>query len=150
MRQGEVDGVNYHYISKEDFLLKEQNGFFGETTSYNVATEDIWYYGSAIEDYDKDKVMIVNPDGIKQISKIKSLNPIAFYIKANEDVIRQRLSIRGDNRKEADRRIEADDKDFFGIEKYVDYHAINNGKFTPLELAKAITGKYEFKEESLS
>jgi len=144
MRQGEVDGVNYHYISKEDFLLKEQNGFFGETTSYNVATDDTWYYGSAIEDYDKDKVMIVNPDGIKQISKIKSLNPVVSYIQSNEDIIRKRLSKRGDNPVEADRRIKADDKDFFGIEKYVNYYVVNNGEFTPLELAKDIIGIYKF------
>ena len=55
MRPGEVEGMNYRYVSTEDFLLKEANGFFAETTSYNVSIGDIWYYGSAIEDYDKDK-----------------------------------------------------------------------------------------------
>lgn len=149
MRTGEVDGVNYHYISRENFLSKEANGFFAETTSYNVASGDTWYYGSAIEDYDKDKVMIVNPDGIKQISKIQSLNPVVFYIQADEDVIRHRLSKRGDNPSEAERRMMADDRDFFGIDKYVDYFASNNGLFLPGAIADEIVKLYKKHNENL-
>lgn len=143
MRPGEIEGVNYHYVSTEDFLLKEANGFFAETTSYNVATGDTWYYGSAIEDYDKDTVMIVNPDGIKRIKKIQSLNPVVFYIQAKENIIRKRLSKRGDNLVEAERRILADDKDFFGIDKYVDYFASNNGLFSPGAVADEIVKLYK-------
>lgn len=143
MRPGEVDGINYHYISKEDFLLKDKNGFFAETTSYNVASGETWYYGSAIEDYSKDKVMIVNPDGVKQISKLKSLNPIVFYIQTDEDVIRKRLLKRGDNKDESERRIAADDKDFFGVEKHVDFSISNNGVFSPGAIADEIIKKYK-------
>lgn len=143
IRPGEVDGVNYHYISRDDFLIKEANGFFAETTCYNVATGDTWYYGSATEDYDKDKVMIVNPDGIKQISKIMSLNPVVFYIQTNESVTRQRLLKRGDNPKESDRRIESDNKDFFGIEKYVDYDINNNTRDTPETWAREVVWLYK-------
>ena len=32
-RKGEVDGIAYHFITKEDFLNKENQGFFAETTS---------------------------------------------------------------------------------------------------------------------
>ncbi len=142
MRPGEVDGVNYHYISKEEFISEEKNGFFAETTSYNVAAGETWYYGSAIEDYDKDKVMIVNPDGIKQVSKIRSLNPVVFYIQADEDVIRKRLLRRGDNKDESERRIAADDKDFFGVEKYVDFFIDNNGISSPSALADEVIKKY--------
>ena len=152
IRPGEIDGVNYHYVEKDDFVEGVNNGFFAETTSYKVATGKTWYYGSAIEDYDKDKVMIVNPDGIKQISKIKSLNPVVFYIKANEDVIRQRLDKRGDNREEAERRIEADDKDFLGIEKCVNHIVYNNGGRIPKEIAANVVETYlkTLKEETVS
>lgn len=78
-RKNEVDGVSYHFISSKEFLEKEKQGFFAETTSYNVASGETWYYGSALEDLTDDKVIIVNPHGLKQIQKIKSLNPIVFY-----------------------------------------------------------------------
>lgn len=143
MRPGEVDGVNYHYITKEEFLIKDEEGFFAETTSYNVATGETWYYGSAIEDYSKDKVMIVNPDGVKQISRVKSLNPVVFYIQADEEVIRKRLSKRGDNKDESERRIAADVRDFFGIEKYVDFFVWNNGSLSPSDIANEIIEKYK-------
>ncbi len=142
MRPGEIDGINYHYISSEEFLLKDKEGFFAETTSYNVATGETWYYGSAIIDFNKDRVMIVNPDGVKQISKIKSLNPVVFYIQADEDVIRKRLLKRGDNKDESERRIAADDRDFFGVEKYVDFFVDNNGLFSPGAIADEVNKKY--------
>ncbi|MSS07131.1 guanylate kinase [Clostridium sp. WB02_MRS01] len=142
MRPGEIDGINYHYISSEEFLLKDKEGFFAETTSYNVATDETWYYGSAIEDFNRDKVMIVNPDGVKQIRKIKSLNPIVFYIQADEKMIRKRLRKRGDNKKESKRRIAADDRDFFGIEKYVNFSINNNGLFSPGAIAEDVVKKY--------
>ena len=147
IRPGEVNGINYHFISTDDFQIKNKNGFFAETTSYKVASGETWYYGSAIKDYDKDSVMIVNPDGIKKIRKINSLNPIVFYIQADEDVIKERLRKRGDNPKEAERRIEADKKDFFCVEKYADYNIKNNGngEYPPKMLARNIIGKYERK-----
>lgn len=143
MRSGEAEGINYHYISKEDFLSKEHNGFFAETTSYNVATGETWYYGSDLEDFNMDKVMIVNPDGVKRISKIKSLNPVVFYIQADEEVIRKRLLKRGDDKDESERRIVSDDRDFFGIEKYVDFFVWNNGSFSPSDIANEIIEKYK-------
>lgn len=141
-RSGEIEGINYHYISKKEFLLKDRDGFFAETTNYNVVSGETWYYGSAIEDYSKDKVMIVNPDGVKQISKLKSLNPVVFYIQTDEDVIRKRLLKRGDNKDESERRIAADDKDFFGVEKYVDFSISNNGLFSPGAIADEVVKKY--------
>ena len=120
-RNGEVDGIAYHFITKEEFLKKEEEGFFAETTSYNVATGETWHYGSAIEDLAKDKVMIVNPEGLKQIKKLKSLKPIAFYLMADEETIWNRLRIRGDDALEARRRLNADDVDFANIILDVDF-----------------------------
>lgn len=70
LRPGEEQDIAYHFITKEDFFKKEQQGFFAETTSYNVATGDIWYYGSAAEDLTDDKVIIVNPEGLKKLKKL--------------------------------------------------------------------------------
>ena len=141
-RKNEVNGISYHFITKEEFLQKEKEGYFAETTSYNVATGETWYYGSAIQDLSNDKVMIVNPEGLKQIKKIKSLNPIAFFIMADEETIWNRLRQRGDNAAEARRRLNADDTDFADIILDVDFCFKNDLGISPTDMAEFIHNIY--------
>lgn len=141
-REGEVDGVAYHFITEEEFLEKEKQGFFAETVSYNVSGDRTWYYGSAVEDLTDDKVFIANPHGLRQVRKIKSLNPIAFYIMADEDTIWNRLRQRGDDAAEARRRLNADDIDFAGIDEDVDFAFRNDMGLTPETLAEMIMYTY--------
>lgn len=142
-REGEVDGVAYHFISEEEFLEKEKQGFFAETVSYNVSGNRTWYYGSAVEDLTDDKVFIANPHELRQIKKIKSLNPVAFYIMADEDTIWNRLKQRGDDATEARRRLNADDVDFAGIIQDVDFAFRNDMGFSPKVLAETILDVYK-------
>ena len=141
-RNGEVDGIAYHFISQEDFLSKEKAGFFAETTSYNVATGETWYYGCSIEDLTDDKVMIVNPDGLRQIRKISTLSPVAYYIMANEETLWNRLRQRGDDAAEARRRLNADDVDFAGIVSNVEFCLKNDLGITPSVMARFIHETY--------
>lgn len=141
-REHETEGVEYHFITKEDFLEKEKQGFFAETVSYNVACGETWYYGSAVEDLSNDKVIIVNPHGLEQLRKIKSLNPISFYITASEETIWNRLRQRGDDSAEARRRLNEDDKDFMGIIDNVDFSFSNDLGLKPNVLAQIILDTY--------
>lgn len=141
-REHETEGVEYHFITKEYFLKKEAEGFFAETTYYDVATGERWYYGSAVEDLSDDKVIIVNPHGLEQLRKIKSLNPIAFYITAGEETIWNRLRERGDNAAEARRRLNADDIDFADIGKNIDFSFSNDLGLEPEVLAQMIFDTY--------
>lgn len=141
-REHETEGVEYHFITKEEFLQKEKDGFFAETVYYDVATGDRWYYGSALEDLSDDKVIIVNPHGLEQLRKTKSLNPVAFYITAGEETIWNRLRERGDNAAEARRRLNADDVDFSGIINDVDFAFSNNLGLNPKTLAEIILNTY--------
>lgn len=141
-REGEVDGVTYHYINNEEFLEKKETGFFAESTSYNVASGETWYYGSAVEDLTDDKVVILNPEGLKEIKKIKELNPKVFYILADEETIWNRLRLRGDNSEEARRRLNADDEDFKDINNYIDFAIRNDGELAPKDLCEMILYLY--------
>lgn len=141
-RPGEIDGVAYHFITRKDFLEKEKKGFFAETTAYNVAIGDTWYYGSAIDDLTDEKVAIINPHGLRQLRQIQSLNPIAFYILANEETIWNRLRERGDNLQEARRRFDEDNRDFYDIEKYIDFAFRNDLGIKPVTLAETILYTY--------
>lgn len=141
-RDGEIDSVAYNFVSKEEFLEKEEQGFFAETTSYNAASGETWYYGSAVKDLTADKVIIVNPQGLEALKKIRPLNAIAFYITASQETIWDRLRERGDSIEEAARRSKADNVDFANIHKLVDFSFSNDLGLKPEALAEIILFTY--------
>lgn len=129
-RKCEKDGVTYHYISEDDFKQKINEGFFAEWKTYDTEF-GIWYYGTALEDLEKsdDKtVIILTPDGYRDVKDRlpSNSNSKAIYIYANNVTIKKRLIERGDNEKEAQRRLEHDIEDFKGIENEVDRIVYNN------------------------
>lgn len=122
-REGEVDGVDYHYISTEQFLKLKSQGFFAETAQYND-----WYYGTAKEDCTDDKVAVLTPHGLRQISKIDGINVIAVYINVPRRDRLIKILQRGDNIEEAYRRNVSDVGQFDGIMDEVQF-VINNPEY---------------------
>lgn len=143
-RPKEIDGMSYHFISKDEFFYKNGQGFFAETTSYKVANGDIWYYGTEKKDLSDNKVIIVNPDGLRNLNKINSLNPISFYIMADDLTLWRRLSFRGDDYNEAKRRVDDDKLRFEKIYDDVNFCFRNDiDKITPSILADLILTTYK-------
>lgn len=121
IRPNEKDGIDYHYINKEDFHNKFQNNFFAEHTVYND-----WFYGIAVEDCLDNTVVVVEPHGFRQLKKIDELNITSFYIKVDERERLIRMVKRGDNLLEVFRRIFSDQGVFQFIDQEVDYVINNN------------------------
>ena len=143
-RPKEIDGMSYHFISKDEFFYKNGQVFFAVTTSYKVANGDIWYYGTAKKDLSDNKVIIVNPDGLRNLNKINSLNPISFYIMADDLTLWRRLSFRGDDYNEAKRRVDDDKLRFEKIYDDVNFCFRNDiDKITPSILADLILTTYK-------
>ena len=147
MREGEVDGTDYYFIDKKIFDSLCAGDFFAETTSYKVASDEIWEYGTARKDVTDDKIVILNPSGLKELKKDKSLNIVAFHLFASYGEIWNRLRKRGDDSEEAARRIEADKKDFQDINNYVDFAICTDGYFSDEEIAEIINQIYSNKKE---
>lgn len=145
IRPGEVEGINYFYIDEEKFLKLKREGFFAETTSYDVAADITWHYGSAKSDLTKNKVMIANPEGVKELIKNNDLSCVVYYVMADKDVVRERLKMRGDNPSEVQRRMLADDNDFKGFADICDVEVVNNtNKDVDAErIARAISNSYK-------
>jgi len=145
MRDGEIQDITYHFISKSEFKrLKEQN-YFAETASYNTVHGE-WYYGSSYKDLDnhENKVVILNPDGIENLrKKINMGDWYIVHVYCSDDVIMRRLKARGDNPKEAERRLEADKHDFININRYADVCICNDGCKSAKNLAQKIKVLYE-------
>lgn len=138
MREGEIQNDTYHFISKDEFEAKIKSNFFLEYRKY-YTSNGIWYYGSAKEDYIKDEnlVIILTPEGVKAIIS-KGITLTVIYLHTDEDVIKKRLINRGDNKDEAKRRIEADNKDFNSISDLKYSIVSNNGDRSLEEVAYEI------------
>lgn len=115
-RKGEVDGVDYHFVSEEEFKMMINSGFFLEWKQYDTV-QGIWYYGSALDDYDgadENTVVILTPSGYFDFLNRSgnSNNHLCIYLYANLATIKKRLKSRGDNKEEIERRIVKDNEDF--------------------------------------
>ncbi len=116
IRAGEIDSVDYHYISDKKFEELLQKDFFAEYTRYNG-----WSYGIAKEDCKDNTVVVVEPHGFRQLLKLRDINISSFYIKVSENDRLVRIAQRGDNIMEIFRRIISDQGVFQGIEEDVTY-----------------------------
>ena len=122
-RYGEIDGVDYHFISVEHFKTLSECDFFAEQAVYRD-----WYYGVAKEDCTDDKVAVLTPHGLRQVSKIKDINAISFYINVPRRDRLIKILQRGDDIEESYRRNLSDVGMFDGIWDEVNY-VINNAGY---------------------
>lgn len=122
-RPNEVDGVDYHFVSVDEFLNLKEQGFFAETAVYNN-----WYYGTAKEDCADDKIAVLTPHGLRQISKVVDINVLSFYINVPRRDRLIKILQRGDDIEEAYRRSLSDVGQFDGIEDEVNY-VIHNDSY---------------------
>lgn len=129
IRKGEKQDVTYHFITEDDFEQKVKKRFFAEYKSYNTEF-GVWYYGTALEDLEKadDKsVIILTPQGYRDVKdKLTKKDITCIYLYANNSTLKRRLEKRGDDPKEAERRLRHDNEDFKGVENEVDRIVYNN------------------------
>ena len=146
-REGEVNGIDYHFVSPQMFHELCDKNFFAETTSYDVANGEVWECGTAAKDIKDDTIVILNPHGLKELKKDKSLNIVAFHLFASYGEIWNRLRKRGDHSDEAARRMETDKKDFEDINEYVDFSINTDGRYSVDEMADLINQIYSMRKE---
>lgn len=145
MRDGEVQDISYHFVDKSQFRRFKEQGFFAETDSYNTV-HGVWYYGTQYKDLKdhENKVIILNPTGIKSISEqIDMKDWLIVHITCPDEILKDRLKKRGDDPKEAERRFEDDKIKFKNVDRFVDIEVVNNGDKTPEQLAHIIKSLYD-------
>lgn len=131
MRVGEKQGVEYNFISDDDFWDLHGCDLLAEYTSYKVASGEIWYYGLTKEELEKAEyvLVIVNPDGFKQLTEIYGDKVCSILIDAPADVRIKRYLDRDivteEKAEECCRRFLADNKDFKDIS--TNHHITNVG-----------------------
>ena len=111
-RDNEVHGVDYYFLTENEFKsMIDQDGFY-ENISFNG-----WHYGTSNEQFFADDVFIMTPSGISKLEEDDRSKSFIIYFDIEESVRKERLSQRSDA-DTVDRRLEADAKDF---ENFTDF-----------------------------
>ena len=101
MRDGEVDGVDYHFVDKATFDEYVSKGIIFESRSYNTlfdGKQETQYYGSPFVDASKDDyVVVLDINVIKPYLQYYGAKDITLiYVMVSDDELRkQRAMSRG-------------------------------------------------------
>ncbi len=132
-REGEVNGVNYYFKSKEEFENMIQNNKLLEYASYNNC-----YYGTPIEgvqkaiDDGKICFLIIEVQGAKNVMNMMKDCISIFLLPPSIDTLKQRLSNRGTESEEMiNNRLAIAESEIKNADNYK-YKIVNN------ELEKAV------------
>ena len=137
IREGEKEGVNYYYLTDEEFLDKARKGLMLETTLFNN-----WYYGTSLDSLSETKtnIGVFNPDGIRiLLNEHKDIDLKVFRIKCSDKTRMLRQLNREDNPNvdEIIRRYTTDKIDFENLN--FNYIEVYNEDFSSLtEISKDI------------
>lgn len=130
MRKGEVNDVDYHFVTREEFQRMKDNDEFIETVCFNGNL-----YGTSRKEVQIDKCMAVEFNGAKTYASFHDPKIIIFYMKANEALRLKRMQSRGDDCEKIKSRI-ANDHSAFEMDDSI-YHIID---------CEVDTEKYDIKE----
>ena len=116
IRENEVNGLDYNFLSLDEFNEKIKSGDIIEHRVYNTTQGD-WYYGSPKLDEKNDYIQVIELQGYNFIKEYYEGKHSIFglYLNVPENIRLQRLQKRGDNIDEINRRLETDNNDFKNI-----------------------------------
>lgn len=118
MRKGEVNGVDYNYITREEFLSLAEEGELAEVRSYETSVggkADTWYYGTPIvEPNEDDYVVVLDLEGIVTYEYTYGpTNLELIFVDTDDEIRRDRAQMRGSfDESEWNRRLADDNKKF--------------------------------------
>lgn len=104
MRIHEIQDVDYHFVTKEQFLALKQNDYFVETTFYNGN-----YYGTSKKEISDEKCLIVDPNGLRSFELLNDPRIVTFCLVSSKEVRKKRMENRGDLEENIIKRLSNDD-----------------------------------------
>lgn len=125
MRDCEVDGKEYHFVSNEEFEKMINEGKFVEYQKFGG-----FYYGTSTKEWDLSEVAIMAPQGIQNLRDLGIReNCFVIYIDIPYHTRRDRLKLRCKTVKEyenIEKRLLIDEEEFKG---FVDYDMVIKTEF---------------------
>ena len=145
MRVNEQDGVDYFFISREEFLKRNKEGKFVETTLYNDN-----FYGCGIDQVSDERIIVLDPNGLRAFKELKDKRIVTFLIECNSSIREKRMHSRGDKLEKIKERLENDVIDFDKRKIGKTDFVINTDDLSIEETADLIYQKYKEKLTSLN
>ena len=113
MRNGEKDGYDYNFVSKDEFMELVDNNKIAEYRSYDTLVngiKDTWYYGSPVLNPREDFAAVLDVKGTEGYLRLYgSDNLKIIFVTADDDVREERAMKRGSfDKTEWDRRAKDD------------------------------------------
>jgi len=96
IRPGEVDGVNYHFVRREEFLeCLERNEFLEHAEVFGnlYGTSQRWLEQTLDEGY--DLILEIDWQGAQQVRRLMPQAKSIFILPPTQEALRQRLTNRG-------------------------------------------------------
>ena len=96
MRPGEVDGVNYHFVSREEFVERMERGEFlehAEVFGNLYGTSQRWLEQTLNEGF--DLILEIDWQGAQQVRRLMPQAKSIFILPPTQEALRQRLTNRG-------------------------------------------------------
>lgn len=120
IRDNEKDGVDYHFLTNEQFTNQILSGEMIEATVFND-----WCYGTSINNLDATclNIGVFNPEGVGLLRGRDNINLKVIYLEANDKdrLLRQLNREKNPDCHEIVRRFSADEADF--SEEEIEYIA---------------------------
>ena len=118
MRSMEKQGVEYDFITDDDFFRMKDKGQIKIYQRIPVINNQIWYYGYTTDNFYKNQLFIMTPHELSQLSQSDLKGTFIVYLDIEVDIRRRRISGRDDKNDSIERRLQGDQRDFFGFNHY--------------------------------
>lgn len=107
IRDGEKDGVDYFFVSEEEFEKRLKDGKFVESSLYNNN-----YYGCGIDQIADNKVVVLDPNGLHSFIALNNKHVVSFLLVCDKSIREARMHSRGDKLDKIAERLKNDVNDF--------------------------------------
>lgn len=137
-REGEINGLSYHFVTKEQFKdLLNKNAFVENATYQNE------YYGTQKKDLGKEGVIILEPTGANSLHEHLKDEAFIVLIQSSKKLRKKRMINRGDCKHKIKERLKKDDKIFSKKNLLSLNLLLENSTQTINELASIINDEYK-------
>ncbi len=125
-RKSEVNGVDYYFMSEEEFLQKASEGAFAEQNRYVES-----YYGTPVSEIlrypsDTPLFLILDTHGMRSIKKTYPAAVTVFLMPPSIEALMERIEKRGDNTEEEIARRIAEARAEIACAEQYDHTVVNS------------------------
>ena len=112
-REGELEAIDYHFVTPDFFSKMADNNHFYESVKYGE-----FQYGTGVLEWRNMEVFIMETDGVEHITVYDRKECLVIYINTSSEVRVKRMAERGWDDVKITERIRIDNKNFDNFKDY--------------------------------